>query len=372
MTLNIPDKMKPAFERSSHPFHVWDGLVSTPKSLENVLADNVEKIKEIARNAKNRDYIHFIGCGSSYFSSIAGTYFFHEVAKIPSSAYEAYEYSAYPVPTNGKGLMVAISHTGSTPVVLDSINNVTADKFTTIGLTDVESSLLASTANYVLVDKNGLEKAIPKTRSYVASLLKHFLLATEIAAVRNHDVSDILNALKESPKVAEDVLKKSETFTKQLASTMKNLSRVYAIGAGPNTATAYEAALKLQETVQIPANGWQLEEGMHGPWVSMKENDLVIVIAAKGPSLEKTNKFISSIKKIGTKVWVITNEQEGNPDADYITYLPTTIPEVVSPLYSILPIYQFAYQLALARSIHPDIMGLDNGRYLETRLTLPR
>ena len=83
----------------------------------------------------------------------------------------------------------------------------------------------------------------------------------------------------------------------------------------------------------------QLEEGKHGPWVSMQEDDFVIVIAAKGPSLEKTKGFVSSIKEIGTKVWVITNDTGKIPGADYMTYLPEDAPEAITPLYAILPIY---------------------------------
>ena len=59
------------------------------------------------------------------------------------------------------------------------------------------------------------------------------------------------------------------------------------------------------------------------------------------------------------------------PGADYVTYIPEA-PEVVTPLYAILPIYQFAYHLALAKGVHPDIMNLDDERYLKTRLSLPR
>ena len=55
-----------------------------------------------------------------------------------------------------------------------------------------------------------------------------------------------------------------------------------------------------------------------------------------------------------------------------MTYLPEDAPEAITPLYAILPIYQFTYHLALAKGIHPDVMNLNDEHYLKTRLSLPR
>ncbi|WP_062109965.1 SIS domain-containing protein [Bacillus niameyensis] len=369
MTIKVPEVMLPAFERISHPFHVWDGIISTPESLSSILQERLS-IQKIAHETSHRSNVHLLGCGSSYFSAIAGTYFFHEVAGINAFAHQAWEFSAYPIPKRDNRLYIAISHTGSTPVVLDSINSLKGLDVSTIGLTDVEDSPLAEATNHVILGKEGREPAIPKTRSYVVSLLKHYLLAIEMGAIKGFDVLKYKEALESSPKLAKVVITENDEFTKQLGSTFKDLSRVFVLGAGPNRATAYEASLKLKEIVHLSASGWQLEEGMHGPWVSMKENDLVILIATKGSSFEKARKFVSAIKEIGTKVWVITNA-ESIEGADYVTNIPD-VPENVTPLYTILPIYQFAYQLALAKGIHPDIMNLNNESYLKTRLSLPR
>jgi glutamine---fructose-6-phosphate transaminase (isomerizing) len=364
--------MKPAFERDSHPFHMWDGINSIPDTLRNVLNDNNEVIEAGAKASYEKNFVRLLGCGTSYFSGIAATYFFHEATKINTSAHQAWEFAAYPVPNMDDSLLIAISHTGGTPVVLDSLQHANNKDVVTFGLTDVKESPVAKESQFALIDKSGREPAIPKTRSYIASLLKHYLLATEIGKNKGIDTSKLRAALEESPEVASEILTNNLTFTKELANTLKDVPRIFIFGGGPNHATALEGTLKLQETVHIPTNGWELEEGMHGPWVSMNEDDLVIVLAAKGPSLDKTNKFVSSIKEIGTKVWLITNDESGNPDADYVTYIPSDIPEIITPMYSILPIYQFTYHLALSRGIIPDIMRLEDESYLKTRLTLPR
>lgn len=372
MGKQVPEYVQLALERSTHPFHMWDGIESIPDTLNTVLKPEVQKaVQEAAASVKQKECAHFIGCGSSYFSGIAGTYTFNKIAGIPAQAHDAWEFAAYPPAGLDRSTLVAISHTGGTPVVLDSVRLAAESGAPTIGLTDVSGSDLERAASHVLLGGGGREPALPKTRSYVASLLKHYLLAVEAGASKGENISTLRETLEEAPRVAGDVLRQSEALAKQLGTELEEQSQVFVFGAGPNVATAYEGVLKLQETVQLPAHGWELEEGMHGPWVTIEPGDLVIVFAWNGPSLEKAKALISTLKMIDAQVWAITGESTDVPDAAYTTRIPE-VPEYFSPLYTILPLYQFTYYLALGRGIRPDAMRLTDEKYLRARLSLPR
>jgi len=103
----------------------------------------------------------------------------------------------------------------------------------------------------------------------------------------------------------------------------------------------------------------------------MNPGDLVVVYAVRGPSFEKAKNFVSAISSLGVTIWALTDEPSGIPGATYEIQLPQ-VPELISPLYSVLPVYQFVYYLALARGVRPDSMRLTDDRYLEARLKLPR
>ncbi|MHB1651016.1 MAG: SIS domain-containing protein [Desulfitobacteriaceae bacterium] len=373
MERNIPDSMRPAFVRTSHPFYMWDELMQTPNALRFVLVPEVQdSIQKAAMAIRDVDLVYLLGCGTSYFSAIAGTYFFHRVAGCNAQAHNAFEFSAYPPANLARSAVVAISHTGGTSVVLDSLVLAEKEGAVRIGLTDVDDSPLAKMASYVFLGGGGREKPLPKTRSYVTSLLKHYLLAVEVGTKRGtNDVLKLKSFLEESPEVSQKVLEDNLSLVHDIALNLSQSAQFFLFGAGPNTASVMEGTLKLQETAQARVHAFELEEGMHGPWVTMERDDLVIIYALKGPSFNKTKGFIQAIASVGAKIWVLTDDLAGISGATYETYLPD-VPEIISPLYAVLPIYEFTYYLALSRGIRPDVMRLTDDRYLDARLKLPR
>jgi glucosamine 6-phosphate synthetase-like amidotransferase/phosphosugar isomerase protein len=121
------------------------------------------------------------------------------------------------------------------------------------------------------------------------------------------------------------------------------------IGAGPNLATANEGALELQGAAHIAAHAWELEEAMTGPWVSIDPGDFVVLLALQGPSFSKAAGFAAALARIGAEVWMITDAPDNIAGPAHVTRLALAIPECLTPLYTVLPLYHFVYQVALAR-----------------------
>jgi glucosamine--fructose-6-phosphate aminotransferase (isomerizing) len=362
-----------ALGRSRHPFLMWEGVSSVPATLRGTLRP--ERRGEVVRAAETLDgveAVHLIGCGTSYFSAIAATYALPKIAGVPAVAHDAFEFAAYPPAGLERAALIAISHTGGTESVLAALSTARRRGAVTIGLTDVAWSPVAEAATYTILGEGGREPALPKTRSYVASLLKHYLLAAEMAARRERNADPYRRALDASPETAARVLDEFAAQTQRLAAAAAGRSRMFVIGAGPNLATAHEGALKLQETAHVPAHAWELEEAMHGPWVSIDPGDLVVLLALKGPSFSKAIGFAAALEQIGAEVWMITDAPNSILHVAHSTRLAIAVPECLTPLYAVLPLYQFAYHVALARGVRPDAMRLDDRRYLAARLALPR
>ncbi|HET7264011.1 MAG TPA: SIS domain-containing protein [bacterium] len=362
-----------ALERSSHPFLMWEGVASVPATLRGTLRP--ERRGEVGRAAEALDgvqAVHLIGCGTSYFSAIAATYALPKIAGVPASAHDAFEFAAYPPAALDRAGLVAISHTGGTESVISALATARQRGAVTIGLTDVPWSPVAEAATVTILGEGGREPALPKTRSYVASLLRHYLLAAAMAARRERNADAYRRALETSPETARQVLDESAAQMQRLGAAAREWPRMFVIGAGPNLATAHEGALKLRETAHVPAHAWELEEAMHGPWVSIDPGDLVIVLAFQGPAFSKAAGFAAALAQIDARVWIITDAANSLPRATHVTRLGVAVPECLTPLYAVLPLYQFAYHVALARGVRPDAMRLDDQRYLAARMALPR
>ena len=54
MKIQMPESMKPAFERSSHPFHMWDGITEHTAKPSSVLQDNALTATEIVEQTYDK------------------------------------------------------------------------------------------------------------------------------------------------------------------------------------------------------------------------------------------------------------------------------------------------------------------------------
>ena len=368
MLNEIPAGVKTAFERTRHPFYMWEGIQELPQAAEDMFsADVQDRLKEAAAAMRGKETAHLIGCGTSYFAAIAATYVLHAVTTLSSCAHNAFEYLAYPPQASVKNVLVGISHTGGTPVVIDSVKLAEQRGELTVGFTDVQNSALDRAAAHTIPSSMGVEPALPKTRSYIAALLRSYLLALEIGAQQGRDMTTFSAQLQKAPALLAEVMQAVEGQAKDLADHLKDARKFVLVGGGPQWATAQEGALKLTEAARVIADAWELEEAVHGTWASTQAGDVIIILAMEGPSYEKAATLAEGMRMIGATVWVITNNSEASFPADYRTQLPPGLDELFMPLTAIVPLYDFTYFLALARGVRPDNMNLADPRYLKAR-----
>lgn len=376
---DLPLFIKNAFSRSSHPFLMWKGINEIPEEIENLI--NLYLLDDNIRNAKlfQKEYnnVYLIGCGTSYFAAIAGSYYINKMARINirASSYNAFEFlNNMPLDMNND-LLIAISHTGETACVIDAVKNCKNRGAKIIGITDVKNSPLDKWSDLTLLGTMGREDSLPKTRSYVATLFRLLFISGFIAKLNDFEIDKLVESLKLLYNNYKNMINNYDNIA-NIADKLSDTKSIYLVGYGANIATINEGALKFHECLQIKAEAWELEEVMHGPWVALNENDLVILLSFKGSAFEKEYKFVNAIKNINPNIWIITNADEYLSGNKYVTELSNIsnsfFPDIINSLLYIVPIYQFVYRLSIIKNINPDIMRLDNDNYLMTRLNLPR
>ena len=131
--------------------------------------------------------------------------------------------------------------------------------------------------------------------------------------------------------------------------------RYLCTGWGPNTALAYEVALKIKEASYRSTEGFQVEQLLHGPFVATTAGSLLTLIAPPGPGYNRSMELARAAAEIGTPVWALVHEGDGQlahlvPEAFHIAPMP----ELWSPFVFILPLQLFTYYLALASGCQPD------------------
>ncbi len=366
MNNDLPAPLAHVFERKAHPYHMWDSIQSIPAGMEDILAARaVGVVRDSAEAMRLKMPIHVLGCGSSFFAGYAIAHAIRQVAGLPAFPWEAFELLAYPPVGLESSSVIGISHTGSTPPVVQAIEMAGERGACTVAYTDGASSALGRSSQWVVSGSLGLEPALPKTRSYLASLMRGYLQAVELGRLGGRDVATVERALEHAPALARQVLAATESQVRELAGAWSGCRRVVICGGGPHLATAQEGTLKLSEAAMFSAITWEMEEAVHGIWANTVEEDLVILLAMEGPSYKGAARLAAGLKTIGAKVWVLANCSWTGVPVDAVTTLPGGEPEVLMPLYAILPLYQFTYFSALARGFSPDDMRLSDPRFMD-------
>ncbi|PRX98131.1 SIS domain-containing protein [Allonocardiopsis opalescens] len=348
--------------------HMRAGVEAVPEVLAEA-GERPEDARTAAAVLAGASAVDLVGCGSSLFAAAVLGYAF-DAAGLRSRVTEAYEYAGYPPPAGPADALIAISHTGRTPDVVAAARAAAAAGRPVIAITDDGASPLAAAAGYALVDERGMESALPKTRSYVSTLVRGLRLARELAALRGAAAPG-LDALAEPAGHVGALLAAAWPQAADLADRWADAPRYVVVGAGPEHATALEGALKITEAASVYAVGWQIEEAAHGTWVSTRAGELAIVLAVGERDRDAVRRTLAGLRAIGAATWVIGDDEEALAAADAATRLPA-LPAPVMPLLTALPLYCFAHQLALGRGLDPDVMRQDEPRYREARTVMRR
>lgn len=113
----------------------------------------------------------------------------------------------------------------------------------------------------------GTEQAVPATKSVIAQLF----VAAALAGY------DILEAAEQTAACMQQI--DADGIADQLATFLAGARTVTWLARGPSCGGALDAALKLQESVGIPAFGFSTAEYLHGPIAAASPADRVVIFS---------------------------------------------------------------------------------------------
>src|SRR5207247_916842 len=125
-------------------------------------------------------------------------------------------------------------------------------------------------------------------------------------------------------------------------------------------------------TVSSPcALGLGCEQFLHGPWAALEPGDVVFLIAPPGPAHERCLAVARVAKEVGAPVVALVREDDREiaPLAAETIAIPP-VPELLSPILTVVPLQLFTYHLALVRGVNPDTMRGDQPAHGRARAGL--
>src|SRR5258708_33039960 len=225
----------------------------------------------------------------------------------------------------------------------------------------------------ILIETVEQDSSSAHSVSYIGALVRLSQIAARLAALMGHtgQAEQLEIGLAQLPALMEDILSREDEVRQIAQEAIANSRRLYFIGAGPHAVTAPEVSLNAKEAAYVTAEGFELEQAIHGPQVAFEADDLLIPISVKGPAQARMADLLLATSEIGSHAWLI-GEAPTAETAKLFSRQGWTrfaicegvdLPEELTPLLAVLPLQLLADFLASARGTNADSFRKDYAAY---------
>jgi glucosamine--fructose-6-phosphate aminotransferase (isomerizing) len=345
---------------------LYQSIRRQPQAIRELLADSapIEASTQLLREAKR---ILCVGIGTSYHAAMIGSYLLRQ-AGAEAWAIHAFEFTTYPRKLQKGDLILSISHRGNKHYSSQVLQMAEKAGIPTICITGKNTKAQHTQAIIETVEQ---DPSSAHTISYIASLTRLAQLATKLAEQNGEQeiAQQFEQGLAKLPGAIEDVLRCEGEIAQVAQEAIANKRRIYLIGAGPNAVTAQEGALKVKETAYVTVEGFELEQGIHGPMMAFEQEDLLIPIHVQGAATERMGDFMAVLSEMGTHTWVVGGIPQAaqgflqHPTWQQFTLDYEGIPETLTPMLTIIPLQLLADFLAQERGTNADGFRLEQEAY---------
>lgn len=347
---------------------LYRSIHGQPAAVRELLADwdgPTRAAEHLARSGR----IFLSGIGTSYHAANVGEYLLRS-ASADAWAVRSFEFVHYPRPLRADDGVIIISHRGSKLHGNLAVQRAVEADVATVGITGKSTKMQGPD---IVIETVAQDPSSTHSISYIGALTRLGQIATRLAALAGNaeQAQRLEQGLSALPALMEGILAREDEVRQIAQETVAHPRRLYYMGAGPNAVTGPEGALKAKEAAYVTAEGFELEQAIHGPQVAFETEDLMIPISVPGPAQTRMNDFLLALSEIGTHLWLIGDAPGEESKAlfdrpDWSRFslgALDALPEELTPLLAVLPLQLMAEFLAAARGTNADSFRADQEAY---------
>jgi len=306
-------------------------------------ADNLRDFCNILSNSKS---IYLTGSGTSYHSALVAKHLLARFAKIRAESIMSSEFRYALTPMDSSSVLVAISQSGETADVLQSVKDAKQMGAKILSIVNVPTSSLARISDSSLTIDCGPEVGVAATKSFTGQLsILYSVIDNLCGGCVGYQLSklDLVDALNEVLRSAVEIEK--------IANKIIDSKDIYIMGRSIHYPIALEGALKIKELAYVHAEGIAAGELKHGPLALIDKNSVVIIINPKDATFEDNIASAHEIRARGALIIGISDE----PDDSYDKFIKIpTLGAIHYPFLEVIPLQILAYYLAIRKNVDPD------------------
>ncbi|QJX10031.1 SIS domain-containing protein [Rhizobium brockwellii] len=290
--------------------------------------------------------IFFVACGGSFSLMLTTQYITdREASRINGIALNAAEFTARAPKTLGRNsLVIACSHSGTTPETVEAIRFARQAGALTISLTNVLGSPLDDASEFTIAYKH---TPLEMSSHHSAAILSRLALGIVKVREGNNKADDFEAALTTLPRLVDQKIADLKGEIATFAEAHKRDSVIYTMASGSNYGVAYCYAICLfQEMLWIHSAAIQAGEYFHGPFEVTDFDVPFVQLMGVGPTRAIDERAFSFAQKYSRRVTALDARKLGISD------FPESIAEYLTPLLFTPILRAYMEKLAEAKG-HP-------------------
>ncbi|HLQ10612.1 MAG TPA: SIS domain-containing protein [Ktedonobacteraceae bacterium] len=347
---------------------LYRSIHAQPQAVRELLTD-WDGPSQAAEQLAQTGRIFLAGIGTSFHAATVGEYLLR-FAGVDAWAVRSFEFALYPRPLREDDGVIVVSHRGSKLHGNLALQRAIASGVRTVGITGRGSKMQGE---HIIIQTVDQEVSSTHSISYVGAMTRLAQVAARLAALsgRTKEAKALEQGLAQLPAAMEATLAREDEVRQVANDAVAHGRRLYYIGAGPNSVTGPEGALKAKEAAYVTAEGFELEQAIHGPQVAFEAEDLVIPVCVRGAAQSRIADLLLASSEIGSHTWLIgeaPSEEtaalfDGNRWKLFSINYSADLPEELTPLLTVLPLQLLADFLATARGTNADSFRTDQAAY---------
>ena len=323
-------------------------IAEQPDVLQRLLDEGLPDARRVAAAVAERAprFVLLAARGTSDHAALYAKYLLEIRLGLPCGLVSPSTMTAYGArPRLADCLVVAVSQSGSSPDLVESMAVARECGATTLAVTNAPASDLAAAAELHLDVRAGAEQAVAATKSYSAECLALWLTVDALAG------GDASGARGLPAAAAAMVARRAEVA--DLAQRYRFASRVVVTGRGYSYPTAREAAIKLMETSYLAAHAFSGADLLHGPLAMIDPAYPVLAVVPDGVGQAAMVPVLERVRASGADVLLLGGGASSATGGRFLR-LADGLAEQVHPIVDIVPLQWLALEIAVARGLDPD------------------
>lgn len=296
---------------------MYDCVEEAPAACKRIMKNRESLLNELVELYLSKDYskVLIVASGSSFNIANCAKYAMEDNLKKRVEVLNSITFAKYDYSYHKDALVLCLSQSGRSTNTIAAVETAKQMNYTTAVVSMIPNSPIARYCdNAYIYGSHDEGKDVFVARGVPTSTLFLILFSLEAGLKSGGLSKDVYKLkIKELDTVIEsmvDVRIATDKWYDLNKKDFYSMKRAMVCGIGVSYGVANEGALKIEETIGIPSNVYELEEFLHGPTYEVKKDNAIFLVDLDSKSHDRILTIYKAMHELTDRVYLLTYSNE--------------------------------------------------------------